>query len=161
VFVASCDRDGACHASFQSGPPGFVRILDETTLMYPVYEAGGDDVGDSRRVGLLFFQSGLTLHVDGRTRIIEHGAVEAFAPLLRRVAGMERFDDVVDGRRRTPPRWVLVDVIAARISPIAGVHGFPGPAENAPRPAQVAAATAPAGDDDELSYLLPPAWQGV
>ena len=177
VFVASGDRDGACQASLRLGPPGFVRILDDTTLMYPVYEAdgrpaGGENLGESRRVGLLFVADGLTLQVDGRTRIIDHAAVEAFAPLLRRVAGMERFDDVVDGRGRTPARWVLIDILTARTEHLAGVYAFPGGPEAAPDappddsppddarwPAELPATTTHAVDDDELSYLLPPAWQ--
>src|ERR1700761_4939084 len=87
VFISCSGRDGACDASFQAGPPGFVRVLDDATLMYPVYDSeglfpGGEGLGESRRVALLFvdFPSGLALRVDGRTRIIEHAAVEAFAP---------------------------------------------------------------------------------
>jgi uncharacterized protein len=158
VFISCVDGDGACHTSLQAGPPGFVRVLDDTTLMYPVYEtdelpAGGDG---SRRVGLLFAdvsQTGLALHIDGHMRLIEHAAVEAFAPLLRRVAGMEQLDDVVDGRRKTPARWVLVDILTARSDRRAPA------AAPAPPPAERPPAMAPAVDDDELSYLLPPAWQ--
>jgi uncharacterized protein len=164
VFISTADRDGACHASFQQGAPGFVRVLDDSTLIYPVREpdavlAGGEDRCESRRVVLLcadLFESGLALHVDGRMRMIEHAAVEAFAPLLRRVAGMERFADVVDDRVPAPARWALVDVVTARIERHARV---PRPAAATPAPGPRPPATTPAVDDDELSYLLPPAWQ--
>jgi uncharacterized protein len=157
VFVSSSDPDGACHTSLQAGSPGFVRVLDDTTLMYPAYET--DALPAGRRVGLLFadrVQTGLTLHIDGRVRVIEHAAVEAFAPLLRRVAGLERFDDVVHGRRRTPAQWVLVDIVTARIDGGAPVVApAPPPAEPSP------VATEAVDDDDELSFLLPPAWQAA
>jgi uncharacterized protein len=156
AFIASVDSDGACHTSLQTGPPGFVRVLDDTTLMYPVYETDALPAGG--RVGLLLadrVETGPILHVDGRVRIIEHAAVEAFAPLLRRVAGLERFDDVVDGRRRIPARWVLVDIVTARIDGSAPVVA------PAPPPAEPPPVAAEPVDDDELSYLLPPAWQAA
>src|ERR1700751_2595346 len=66
VFVASGDLDGARQASLRLGPPGFVRILDDTTLMYPVYEAdgrpaGGANLGEGPRGGLLFVADGVSL----------------------------------------------------------------------------------------------------
>lgn len=157
VFVASADCDGACLTWLHAGPPGFVRVLDDTTLLCPVYETDELPAGaGSRRVGLLFadvVRTGLTLHIDGRLRIIEHAAVQAFAPLLRRVAGIERLDDVIDGRRRTPAGWMLVDIVTARID-----RRAPAVAA-APPPAELSPVTTPAVDDDELSYLLPSAWQ--
>lgn len=169
VFVSSTDRGGVCRASVQSGPPGFARVLDDTTLMYPLYATDGIVPGleDPGPVELLFvdaFRTGLSLTVSGRARMIEHDAVKAFAPLLRRMAGIERIEDVVDGRQLTPARWVLVGIVAARTGHLtipAGLADDPGAgpeAESAepatpgpPLPAQPV-------DDDELSFLLPPAW---
>jgi len=162
VFISTADRDGACQASFQQGPPGFVRVLDDTTLIYPVHEPDAAPAGgESRRVGLLsadLFESGLALHIDGRLRMIEHAAVEAFAPLLRRVAGVERFADVLDDRVPAPGRWALVDVVTARIERHVPVQR-PAVAAPPPRPRPRPPVTTPVVDDDELSYLLPPAWQ--
>ncbi len=152
VLIATVDRAGACHASVQSGPPGFVRILDDTTLMIPRFEPGVelpglDDAVEAAPIALRFvdsFRSDLTVHISGRARLIDHAAVEAFAALLRRTAGIEQIVDIVDGRPLTPARWVLVDVVEAR------VEGT-GPAPVNASPPEVV-------DDDELTYLLPPAW---
>ncbi len=166
AFVSTSDRGGVCHASYQAGPPGFVRVLDDRTLMYPQYGGGPavwvEDVAENPHVGLLFADSPrgeFSLHIAGRVRLIEHAAVQAFAPLLRRMSGIEQIDDVIDGQRRTPERWVLVDIAEVRVGSL--------PNETEPRPRQVAPPVAvarpPAAahpvDDDELSYLLPPAWE--
>lgn len=148
VLIATSDRAGACHASFQTGPPGFVRILDDAALMFPRYDSAGglpglDEAAERPRIGLRFvdsFRSDLSAHIGGRARLIEHAAVEAFAALLRRTAGIETIEDRVAGRPMRPVRWVLVDVSEARLERVA--------------PDVV-------DDDDELSYLLPPAWPDV
>ncbi len=168
AFVATSDRSGACHASYQAGPPGFVRVLDDRTLMYPHYGEGSapwvEDVAENPHVGLLFADSPrgeFSLQVAGRARLIDHAAVQAFAPLLRRMSGIEQIEDVVDGQRRMPERWVLVDIAEVRVGS--------APSETSPRPRQVTPPlaaprprVAPQPADDERSYLLPPAWeQGV
>src|SRR5712691_2129672 len=37
VFIATADAYGACDCSFRAGLPGFVHVLDDTTLAYPEY----------------------------------------------------------------------------------------------------------------------------
>jgi hypothetical protein len=212
VFISTADGAGVCHASFQAGPPGFVRILDDRTVLCPAYSGAGvaaslGDIAQNAHVCLLFVDPadcGASLRLSGRARLIEHTAVEAFAPLLRRMSGIEHLDDVVGGRRRTPEQWVLVNIVeahfdvseltiaqAAAAVPARAGAPVPAPAAarapapvGAPVPAPAAArAPAPVGapvpapaavpalagrpqtgvavDDDELSYLLPPAWAEV
>jgi len=37
VFVATADAQGNCDCSFRAGLPGFVHVLNRTTLLYPEY----------------------------------------------------------------------------------------------------------------------------
>jgi uncharacterized protein len=123
AFVSTSDATGECDSSFRAGPPGFVRVLDDRTVMYPEYRGNGvlaslGNLSENPHIGLLFvdfFHSGVGLHVNGRARIVEHAAVEAFAPLLRRVSGLDQLEDVLADKRKTPERWVLVDIVEAYI----------------------------------------------
>lgn len=76
VLLATADRDGRCDVSPRGDPPGFVRILDEATLLMP--ERPGNKLADSLRnvlanpsVGLLFVIPGVgdTFRVNGRAVI--------------------------------------------------------------------------------------------
>jgi len=40
-FIATTDADGWPQSSYKGGEPGFVRILDEHTLAFPVYNGNG------------------------------------------------------------------------------------------------------------------------
>jgi PPOX class probable FMN-dependent enzyme len=83
-------------------PPGFVRILDERTLLIP--DRPGNRIADSLRnilansqVGLLFFIPGIgeTFRVNGRARIVDDqellaaSAVEGKVPTLGIVVEIE------------------------------------------------------------------------
>ncbi len=64
VLLATSDRAGRCDVSPRGDPPGFVRILDDRTLLLP--ERPGNRLADSLRnivanphVGLLFVVPGL------------------------------------------------------------------------------------------------------
>ena len=76
LVIASTDPDGRCDASPKGDAPGFVRVLDDETLLIP------DRLGNNRidtisnllacpGVGLIFFVPGLreTLRVNGKVRI--------------------------------------------------------------------------------------------
>jgi predicted pyridoxine 5'-phosphate oxidase superfamily flavin-nucleotide-binding protein len=123
AFISTSDVNGECDASFRAGPPGFVRVLDDRTLIYPEYRGNGvlaslGNMSENPHIGMLFvdfFHSGVGLHINGRSRIIEHSAVEAFAPMLRRMAGTFELEDAVSGKHRTPERWVMVEIVEAYI----------------------------------------------
>ncbi len=40
-FIATADADGWPQCSYKGGEPGFVRVLDESTLAFPVYNGNG------------------------------------------------------------------------------------------------------------------------
>jgi PPOX class probable FMN-dependent enzyme len=76
LVIASTDPSGRCDASPKGDAPGFVRVIDDETLLIP------DRLGNNRidtignlltcpGVGLIFFVPGLreTLRVNGKARI--------------------------------------------------------------------------------------------
>jgi len=95
VGLATSDADGRCDLSPRGDPPGFVRILDDRTLLLP--ERPGNRLADSLRnllanprIGLLFVVPGVsdTFRVNGRATITTDPAllapctVEGKAPKL-------------------------------------------------------------------------------
>src|SRR5215218_4359830 len=58
-FLATADADGRPQCSYKGGDPGFVRVLDETTVAFPNYDGNGMylSMGNTLvnpEVGLLF-----------------------------------------------------------------------------------------------------------
>ena len=58
-FLATVDAAGQPQCSYKGGEPGFVRVLDERTLAFPLYDGNGmflsaGNVVQGGRVGLLF-----------------------------------------------------------------------------------------------------------
>lgn len=77
ICIATSDSSGSCDLSPRGDPSGFVRILDEQTLLIP--ERPGNRIADSLRnilsnphIGVLFFVPGITdtFRVNGRASII-------------------------------------------------------------------------------------------
>ena len=71
-FLATTDADGFPDCSFKGGDPGFVRVIDERTLVFPSYDGNGmfKSLGNIRAnsaVGLLFmsFEEPKRLRVNG------------------------------------------------------------------------------------------------
>lgn len=53
-FIATADEDGWPQVSYKGGNPGFVRVIDDHTVVFPVYNGNGMflTAGDGRqRVG--------------------------------------------------------------------------------------------------------------
>ena len=82
LVIASSDPDGRCDASPKGDAPGFVRVIDDQTLLIP------DRLGNNRidtlgnllarpGVGLIFFVPGVneTLRVNGRAQITTNPAL--------------------------------------------------------------------------------------
>jgi uncharacterized protein len=72
LFLATVDADGQPTCSYKGGPPGFARVLDERTLVFPSYDGNGMflSLGNTRQtggVGLLFvdFEGQRRLRVNG------------------------------------------------------------------------------------------------
>lgn len=95
ICIATSDLNGNCDLSPRGDPAGFVRILDERTLLVP--ERPGNRIADSMRnilanphIGVLFFVPGVTdtFRVNGYATLITDedllapSAVEGKAPQL-------------------------------------------------------------------------------
>ena len=75
-FIASTDADGFPDCSYKGGDPGFVRVVDPSTLAFPVFDGNGmfltlGNLTVNPHVGLLFidFESGARLRVNGDASI--------------------------------------------------------------------------------------------
>lgn len=75
-FIATADAHGQPDCSFKGGLPGFVRVLDERTLIVPDYDGNGmyrtwGNVLVNPKVGLLFvdFERPKRLRVNGTAQV--------------------------------------------------------------------------------------------
>ena len=71
-FLATTDADGFPDCSYKGGDPGFVRVLDDRTLAFPVYDGNGmflslGNIRNNTKVGMLFidFDNPNRLRVNG------------------------------------------------------------------------------------------------
>src|SRR5262249_11681574 len=71
-FLATADADGRPDCSYKGGDPGFVRVVDETTIAFPNYDGTGmylslGNVMVNPNVGLLFidFEKGNRMRLNG------------------------------------------------------------------------------------------------
>ena len=75
-FIATADAEGRPNCSYKGGEPGFVRVLDERTVAFPVYDGNGmflsaGNVLVNPEVGLLFisFERRRRLRLNGTASI--------------------------------------------------------------------------------------------
>jgi predicted pyridoxine 5'-phosphate oxidase superfamily flavin-nucleotide-binding protein len=85
LFLATVGSDGRPDCSYKGGRPGFVRLVDDQTLVIPFYDGNGmfaalGNIEATGRVGLLFidFESSYRLRVNGTavTSAPEDSAIE-------------------------------------------------------------------------------------
>ncbi|WP_406864607.1 pyridoxamine 5'-phosphate oxidase family protein [Streptomyces solicamelliae] len=112
-FLATADRHGSCDSTFRAGPPGFLHVLDDTTLAYPEYRGNGVQAGlgnieENAQVGILmvdFLQDRIGLHVNGTARVLTDTEMRREHPGLP--------VDPAPGRRAEC--WVVVSVDEAYV----------------------------------------------
>jgi len=87
VFVATADTEGRPDCSYKGGLPGFVRVLDNNTLVFPDYDGNGmyrswGNLVVNPFIGLLFidFEKQSRLRVNGTARISEDDPVRSEYP---------------------------------------------------------------------------------
>ena len=110
AFIATSDAHGECDSSFRAGPPGFMRVIDEQTVMWPEYKGNGvmasmGNIAENGYVGLLFvdfFETAVGLHVNGTATVVENAAVEAFGGAVRPAAVRDRRWPPARTSRRRP-----------------------------------------------------------
>ncbi len=76
-FIATSDANGNLNCSYRGGDPGFVRVIDERTLVFPNYDGNGmflttGNIQVTKQVGLLFidFERGSRMRINGTAEIV-------------------------------------------------------------------------------------------
>ena len=119
-FIATADAEGRPQCSYKGGDPGFVRVLDERTIAFPIYDGNGmyltaGNALVNPHVGLLFvdFERRRRLRLNGIASVAEDDPLLAEYPeaqLVVRVEATEVFPNC--------PRYIheyrLVRAIALR-----------------------------------------------
>lgn len=102
-FLATVDANGHANCSYRGGAPGFVRVVDDTTLVFPNYDGNGmylsmGNVQATREIGMLFidFENPRRLRVNGGATLAADDPLLASYPeaqFIVRVTPREIFDN--------------------------------------------------------------------
>ncbi len=75
-FLSTIDHGGRPTVSYKGGAPGFVRVLDDTSLAFPCYDGNGmfysmGNIAENAQVGLLFidFETPRRLRLHGTATV--------------------------------------------------------------------------------------------
>ena len=100
-FIATTDEDGQPQSSYKGGEPGFVRVLDERTIAFPLYDGNGmyltaGNLMTTKKVGLLFidFEGRKRMRLNGVASVADDDPLLAEFPeaqLIVRVSATEVF----------------------------------------------------------------------
>ena len=116
VFIATADSKGECDCSFRAGKQGFVRVLNEKTLLCPEYRGNGvmasmGNILENSHIGMTFidfFENTIGLHVNGKAKIVENDELLADKTQAS-VANSIQEEGVA------PERWIFITVEEAYI----------------------------------------------
>jgi predicted pyridoxine 5'-phosphate oxidase superfamily flavin-nucleotide-binding protein len=83
-FLSTIDHEGRPTVSYKGGDPGFVRVLDDTTVAFPCYDGNGmfysmGNLVGNAKVGMLF----INFEKPHRLRLQGTASVDELDPLLR------------------------------------------------------------------------------
>ena len=100
-FIATVDEEGQPQSSYKGGEPGFVHVLDETTIAFPLYDGNGmyltaGNLATTKKVGLLFidFEGRKRMRLNGEATLSDDDPLLAEYPeaqLIVRVHATEVF----------------------------------------------------------------------
>jgi predicted pyridoxine 5'-phosphate oxidase superfamily flavin-nucleotide-binding protein len=100
-FIATADAEGQPQCSYKGGEPGFVRVLDDRTIAFPVYDGNGMYLSAGNalvnpQVGLLFidFERRRRMRMNGVASVDNNDSLLAEYPeaqLVVRVRATEVF----------------------------------------------------------------------
>jgi predicted pyridoxine 5'-phosphate oxidase superfamily flavin-nucleotide-binding protein len=86
-FLATVDGDGNPQCSYKGGEPGFVRVVDDRTIAFPVYDGNGmflslGNVRATAKVGMLFidFEHPNRMRVNGTATVADDDPLLADMP---------------------------------------------------------------------------------
>ena len=132
IVVATCDADGRLDASPKGDPPGFVHVLDSTTLAIP--ERKGNSLGfgprnvlATGRIGLIFMVPGQretfrvngTAHLTRDPELLDRLAVMGRPALMATVVGVEEAFFHCGKATIRAELWAAPDESEAERNPIA------------------------------------------
>lgn len=79
-FLTSIDHKGRPTVSYKGGTPGFVKVLDANTILFPSYDGNGmylsmGNIAANPEIGILFidFEKPFRLRLQGRAELIVSG----------------------------------------------------------------------------------------
>jgi predicted pyridoxine 5'-phosphate oxidase superfamily flavin-nucleotide-binding protein len=83
-FLSSVDPEGMPTVSYKGGPEGFVKVLDDSTLVFPGFDGNGmfysvGNIEGQGKVGMLFidFETPHRVRVQGIARLVREHALMA------------------------------------------------------------------------------------
>lgn len=86
-FLTTIDHRGRPTVSYKGGAPGFIRVADSTTLLFPSYDGNGmylsmGNISATPEIGILFidFVRPFRLRVQGRAELILSGPEVSLFP---------------------------------------------------------------------------------
>jgi predicted pyridoxine 5'-phosphate oxidase superfamily flavin-nucleotide-binding protein len=98
-FLSTVDHKGRPTVSYKGGDPGFVKVLDPGTIVFPSYDGNGmqfstGNIAGHAEIGCLFvnFEKPLRLRLQGRAELVKEGPLLDFfkeAELVVKVAVSE------------------------------------------------------------------------
>ncbi|MEQ1715481.1 MAG: pyridoxamine 5'-phosphate oxidase family protein [Hyphomicrobium sp.] len=79
-FLSSVDHNGRPTVSYKGGTPGFVKVLDPTTIVFPNYDGNGmylslGNIAGNPEIGCLFidFERPFRTRLQGRAELVKSG----------------------------------------------------------------------------------------
>lgn len=89
-FLSTVNQDGEPTVSHKGGPGGFVRVLDEKTLVFPSYDGNGmflsmGNIAATGKIGMLF----IDFETPNRVRVQATASVSPTDPLLAEFPGAQ------------------------------------------------------------------------
>ena len=137
AVMATTDGDGNCDASPKGGKPGFVRVLDETHLLFP--DVAGNrlfqsyqNVEANPHVGLIFFIPGVndTVRVNGKASIVTKDELD------RQSVELSLYE-LDDNSKHLQGMLIEVDEALQPLSPRAEVLQALGPSRDSQEPGRL------------------------
>jgi predicted pyridoxine 5'-phosphate oxidase superfamily flavin-nucleotide-binding protein len=118
VFISTADSNGNCDATIRTGMPGFVRVIDSHTLIYPEYRGNGvmaslGNISENAHIGMLFvdfFKFCIGLHVNGKATIINNSDIKEKVRFSEEV-----LQSIEENGDKLAERWVCIEVEEAYI----------------------------------------------
>jgi uncharacterized protein len=89
-FLSTVNHEGHPTVSHKGGAPGFVRVIDDATLVFPSYDGNGmflsmGNIANDGRIGLLF----IDFETPHRVRVHANATVSADDPLMAEYPGAD------------------------------------------------------------------------